>query len=223
MTAAVVVLAVCVALLALLVVGLLRSHAEILRRLDLLAGGADAPDVVGQRRAPRRAAGAPAPDVVGTTLAGDPIKVAVAAGGGTLLAFLTSGCSTCRDLWATLPTGAAAFPGDVRVVCVAKDARLESPARLRELAPADALVVCSSAAWDAYQVPGSPYFVHVDGRTGAVVGEGSASSWDGVRSLLADAIADAALPGDTRARVDAELAAAGIVPGHPSLYGRAEQ
>lgn len=221
MTAVVVVLAVCVALLALLVVGLLRSHAEILRRLDLLTGGADAPDVVGQGRAPRRAAGTPAPDVIGTTLAGDPVKVAVAAGGGTLLAFLTSGCSTCRDLWATLPIGAGALPGDVRLVCVAKDASHESPTRLRELAPADALVVCSGAAWDAYQVPGSPYFVHVDGRTGAVAGEGSAASWDGVRSLLADAIADAALPRDARARVDAELAAAGIGPGHPSLYGKA--
>ena len=73
----------------------------------------------------------------------------------------------------------------------------------------------SSAAWDAYTVPGSPYFVLVE--QGVVAGEGSATAWGQVMSLLSDALADRA-EAPTIPRVDAALAAAGIGPGHPSLH-----
>jgi hypothetical protein len=72
-------------------------------------------------------------------------------------------------------------------------------------------VVMSSAAWDDYAVPGSPYFVHVE--DGLVVGEGSGTEWSQVADLLSDALAER----DSADRVDAELEAAGIGPGHPSL------
>ena len=74
--------------------------------------------------------------------------------------------------------------------------------------------VCSSDAWHAYQVPGSPYFVLVDGRTGRVAGSGTATSWAQVHGLLTSALGDEELDGS----VDAALAASGIGPGHPSLY-----
>jgi hypothetical protein len=79
----------------------------------------------------------------------------------------------------------------------------------------------SCQAWEDYAVPGAPYFVLVDG---IVRGEGVATSWQAVSSLVSDAIEDqrAAEPGNgaqQRARsVDATLAAAGIGPEHPSLY-----
>ena len=68
-----------------------------------------------------------------------------------------------------------------------------------------------------------PYFVHVDGASGEVRGEGTAAAWPQVVSLLRDAIDDADGPsvrsGRARAqRVDSDLHAAGIGPGHPSLY-----
>ena len=44
-------------------------------------------------------------------------------------------------------------------------------------------VVASSAAWADYDIPGSPYFVLVEG--GVVTGEGSATRWASVRDLLA--------------------------------------
>jgi hypothetical protein len=75
-------------------------------------------------------------------------------------------------------------------------------------------VVMSSRAWQDYEVPGSPYFVHVDGATGTVAGEGSAPSWDRVASLLTGALEDAA---NTPARITGALRAAGIEEGHPSL------
>jgi len=91
----------------------------------------------------------------------------------------------------------------------------------------------ATAAWDAYHVPLSPYFIYVEASTGEVAGEGSAGTWQQVESLLRDALADAELarPSDgphrrqarastaaRLARMDSDLAAAGIGPGHPSLY-----
>ena len=100
------------------------------------------------------------------------------------------------------------------IIVVTKDPAEERPRRFRAIA-SDTHVVMSSRAWRDYDVPGSPYFVHVNGASGAVVGEGSAPSWDRVADLVAGAIEDAA---DTPARVTEALRAAGIDEGHPSLH-----
>jgi len=216
-------------LVSLVVVGLLRSHAEILRRIgppeagerdsDVLAPGLpDPPSREGLRRAPK---------ISGMTLGGDGVQVGSGSGRPTLVAFLSSGCLTCEGFWETFSQAEPPeIPGGARVVAVTKDASDESPSRLRELA-GDALeVVMSSAAWRQFDVPTSPYFVYV-GRDGMILGEGAAASWPQVASLLRDAIDDAEAAsltvsragGSERARrVDEELAAAGIGPGHPSLY-----
>ena len=47
----------------------------------------------------------------------------------------------------------------------------------------------SSQAWLDYAVPGAPYFVLTDGT---IRGEGAATSWTALASLVSDAIADAA-------------------------------
>jgi hypothetical protein len=237
------------ALMALLVAGLLRSHAEILRRLEGLArehegshtgnGSGVAAD---PRLPPSRAGTTPAFDISGETLDGDALKLAMAtdAPGGTLLAFLSSGCATCGSFWAGLRHGdLGALPGVSRVVVVTRGPSMESPSKLRDLmidgrppngspARSAALLVMSSRAWEDYRVAGSPYFILVD-RSGQVAGEGTAAtSWAQVASLIRDAEDDAAtgrtgrrgMNGEDRIRrADAELAAAGIGPGHPSLYG----
>jgi hypothetical protein len=221
-TALVSVLTVLVVLMALLVAGRLRSHAEILRRLDGEGGEAGGADGGLARRedAPARARGEEAPDVVGTTLAGEPVQVGL---GGTpaLLAFLTTGCSVCGELWEGLRSPPA-LPDGMRVVVVAKDASHESPSRLARLAPPGVRVVLSSRTWELYRVPASPYFVHV-GPTGLVEGEGVATTWDAVASLVADALLDAEAGNGGRVRQlrgEEALEAAGVGPGHPSLYGR---
>jgi hypothetical protein len=93
----------------------------------------------------------------------------------------------------------------------------------------------SSEAWDAYDVPVAPFFVLVDGRSGAVLGEGAAGTWEQVTSMLEQALDDAGLldgSGGTRGgasvkfrsdaireeRADRDLMAAGIRPGDPTLY-----
>jgi hypothetical protein len=196
--------------LTVLVAGLLRSHAEIMRRL-----GPDA-DV----SAPARSSQA-APDIAGATLTGDSMKLSLASG-ATLLAFLSSGCTSCGGFWEAF--GSNELPVDGRVVAVTKDGSRESPSRLVELAPEGLPVIMSSAAWQDYAVPGTPYFVYV--VDGSIQGEGVASQWPQLASMLRDAAYDAGLAvrrfggrGEERAsQVDATLAANGIGPGHPSLY-----
>jgi hypothetical protein len=92
----------------------------------------------------------------------------------------------------------------------------------------------STEAWADYEVPGSPFFVLVDGRSGRRIGEGVAHHFHQVAELVRRADADArdfavgtttgrafaeGLDGPERERAnDRELLAAGILPGDPSLY-----
>jgi hypothetical protein len=111
----------------------------------------------------------------------------------------------------------------VSVVIVAHGADRESPRRILKLAPRNAPVVMSSAAWTDYGVPGAPYFVLVDTT---IRGEGVATTWEALASLVGDAIEDDHGGGrDGRGRhIDGVFAAAGIGPEDPSLYpgGRAQ-
>jgi hypothetical protein len=201
-------------LLVVLVAGLLRSHAEILRRL----GPADEPaDVVPPPAGPRGQDAAP---IAGATPEGDAIALDFVGPGGrpTLLAFLTTSCSACAGFWQAL--GQRSLP-DVQTVIVTHSEERERPRRLRQIAPTGVPVVMSTQAFTDYQVPGSPYFVLVDG---SVRGEGSASTWEALSSLVADAIEDDRGGERRTERVDEVLVASGIGPGHPSLYpGRTEQ
>lgn len=199
-------------LLTLLVAGLLRSHAEILRRLG-------APDVgPGLPEPGARSGRAEARDIAGATLAGDAIAIGLGEGSPpTLLAFLSSGCAVCEGLWAQLRAGRPqGLPAALRLVAVVKDANSESPARLRTLATTAVPVVMSSAAWRHYAVPATPYFVYLE--DGHVQGEGSASGWEQILSLLRDASADSQERNERADEAELALAAAGIGPGHPSLY-----
>lgn len=220
--------AVAIGLLGLLVAGLLRSHAEILRQLHHLGAGRDEKSWAGKSweggvRAPAPVSG-PVAALAGLTPAGEALSVALdRPGERTLLLFLSSGCGSCQPLWDGLRRGehGAVLPG-MRVAVVARDAAEESPSLLAGLGPSDVPVVLSGAAWDAFDVPGSPFAVLVDGSTGSVVGSGVASSWTQLGSLVGQHLGDLAARAGTgperERRVDEELLAAGIGPGHPSLH-----
>jgi hypothetical protein len=217
-------------LLALLVAGLLRSHAEILRRLHALGAGLEPGGAVAVT-APRPidlrgddGSFAKATDVFGTGLRDDVTHIAVVgARHRTMLAFLSSGCLTCQEFWSAISDGARLdLPADIRLVVVTKDAAEESISALRRVAPAGVPVVMSSRAWADYSVPGSPYFVLVDGRLGRVRGEGTGATWEQVKNLLRQA-SDDADDSSREARIDRELRGHGIEPGDPSLYRTAEE
>ncbi|MGH9186041.1 MAG: TlpA family protein disulfide reductase [Acidimicrobiales bacterium] len=228
-----------VALLAILVVGLLRSHAEILRALHDLGVHLDGRDEAQVRPRPVEAAGSAATgstahDVTGVTAAGEKVSIAVNDTGAlTLLAFLSTGCLTCAGFWRELATKGAASvaPVGARVVVVTQGPERESPAAVAERAPRGVTTVLSTQTWTDYGVPVAPYFVLVDGGSNRVVGEGAATSWERVTALLERAAADTGFAhgpqpsrreflsgGQRAARADRALRDAGIVPGHPSLH-----
>ncbi|HEX9316836.1 MAG TPA: hypothetical protein VGA71_15690 [Actinomycetota bacterium] len=221
MAVLVVIEGVAIVLLAVLVAGLLRSHARVLSALSqqgMPAGaGARAPQPLPiSKRGERPVPGAT--DIVGVTPNDETVSISVGTGVDTLLAFLSGGCSVCGDLWAGTPSGESALPDHTRLVVVTASPDRESPSRVRRLAAPGATVVMSTDAWEDYRVPGAPYFVLVDG-TGRIAGEGSAQSWRQVASLMGTASGDAeAARGSREERVDDELAAAGILPGDPRLY-----
>lgn len=218
-------------LLGLLVVGLLKSHAEILRQLHQLGAGRpdEPPRPVPVALAAGSATGAMAHDMSGHTPDGDAAAVAVlGAPHDTLVAFLSSGCLTCVGFWEALGAGGdLGLPPGTRVVAVTKGPGDESESAVEGLAPDGLTVLMSTQAWADYDVPGSPYFVHVDHETGRVVGEGTATTWAQVVGLATRAADDRRRSRDRRPaqrdegpgdHIDQELAAAGILPGDPSLY-----
>jgi hypothetical protein len=196
---------VAIALLTVLVLGLLRSHALILKALHELGAGLELErgsgssatgagglvpveletGVVPNSR-PNSLVGA---DVAGTSLTGEEVLIPVTgAGRRTLVAFLSSGCSVCQTFWDQMRSGPLDVPGGARLVVVAKGPQEESATRLRELAGPNLEVVQSSAAWTDYGVPGSPYFVYVE--AGVITGEGSSTTWTQVRDLMGQSVDD---------------------------------
>jgi hypothetical protein len=252
MLALVVVLLVVTVLLGMVVTGLLRSHADIIKALHGLGVGVG--DPLGHDHAPTETpvhlrAGPPLPaerssasvhDLEGVSPTGDAVVVSMATAGLTLVAFLSSGCASCAGFWSALadPARLGLLPHGVRVVVATKGPEWESPEAIATKAPPRIPVVMSSAAWGDYEVPGSPYFALVDGPAGRRIGEGVGAGWEQVVDLVNRAEGDAraqAAPGRTSTsrataagldgpererRNDEELLAAGIGPGHESLYPR---
>lgn len=208
MLAVVIAEGVAIVLLGVLVLGLLRSHALILKALHELGAGLELEKEAGTGVSLATTGGKPGPvpvelesgvvqatrkdsatahDIVGTDLDRAERHITVTAPGTrTLLAFLTSGCSVCETFWDEFQ-GPVDVPGDGELHIIAKGSAEESVSSLRTLA-GHRDVVQSSAAWVDYDIPGSPYFVYVE--DGVVTGEGSATTWGQVRGLMAQGVAD---------------------------------
>lgn len=233
MTVLVVLEAVVLVVLAVLVVGLLRSHADILRKLHELGAGvepgapapstsaappADGPQpgrdfqVMPQVPAPPdRVAFGGSADIAGLGPGGTE-AVAVRITGvehDTIVAFLSTGCLTCQKFWdAFRKPRKLGLPPGTRLVVVTKGPDQESASAVAKLAPHGIPTVMSNDAYLDYDVPGSPYFVQVHGPTGRVRGEGTGPDWDQVSSLLSQATGDAdlsaSLAGNVVAKPDAD-------------------
>jgi hypothetical protein len=224
------------AVLTVLVAGLLRAYATVLRRLHALDGGMSGSS--GSQDFALDPVPAPAPrdswteghDIAGVTVGGEVVGTrVVGVDNDTVVLFLSSGCASCGQFWDEL-SRPVQLPGGLRLVVVAQGDEVESPEALAALAAPHLDLVMSTQAWRDYEVPGSPHVVFVEGRTGRIRGEGTGQSWAQVAQLLAHATDDAAFAGGrtrlnkpdrdaaVEAQVDRELMAAGIMPGDPRMY-----
>jgi hypothetical protein len=257
MVALVLILTFVVLLLGILVAGLLRSHADILKALHDLGAGVGDPVTAGSvghdhRNRDGAASSVPvpftmgpqlpgerdsvsAPTIAGVTPGGDALAMAVTGRDTlTLIAFLSSGCATCAGFWEAFQRpGELGLPADIRLLVVTKGPELEIPAEVQAKSHSRLPVIMSTEAWGDYEVPGSPFFVLVDGKAGRRIGEGVANHFSQVAELVRRAEVDVrsfglgsrsqafadGLDGPARESAnDDELLAAGIHPGHQSLY-----
>ena len=264
MTVLVVLLALVVALLAVLVIGLLRSHAEILRRLHELGAGIYDDDegttvtspasTTGGVRSPvelRTRPGVPEPrsaeglvatdahDIAGVTPIGSATMAGVVGTGHTtLLAFLSSGCGTCADFWRAFGDGEGTrLPGrDTRLVIVTKGTEAESSSAVAPLGPRRRHHHHVDRGLRPVLGAGQPVLhprrrarragcsARGPPRPGARSPPCSArrpptpASPSTARPLTRSAPAGRMSGPDRAARADDDLLAAGIGPGHPSLY-----
>src|SRR5580692_4983398 len=152
------VVTVVVVLLAVLVAGLLRSHADILKALHDLGVGVGEPGESIHQAAGHnhRGLGDPAganpvrvpltigpplpgernstsaPTVAGVTPSGDALAITVSGGDHlTLLAFLSSGCATCAGFWKAFERpDQLGLPGNTRLIVVTKGPEMEIPAEV---------------------------------------------------------------------------------------------
>ncbi len=201
-----------VALLTVLVVGLLRAQSESVRRIDVLerrlqrlarkqptASGVEpmqtssmeqkiVREMTAQQTSGQPVLAEDAVDVEGVSPSGTPVTIPLeSTPRPTLLVFLSTSCGICTGIWQQLRRGALTqVAPEVTPVVVTKDEAQEDHGRIRDLATdEEALgVVLSGAAWDDYEVPGSPYVMLVSGRPGSVIAEGSVAGWADVVSLV---------------------------------------
>ncbi|MGD0880384.1 MAG: hypothetical protein ABSB09_02285 [Acidimicrobiales bacterium] len=225
MVALTVVLGVAVVLLGVLVVGLLRSHAHIMEALhDLgvgIGGSAEdpdherldapdgQPDMVPSVTGPRLHAGGDStsvPTVAGVTPEGDALAVAPAGSRGlTVLAFLSTDSSSCARFWESFrDQDRLGLPHGTRLVVVTEGPDREIPEQVAGLASQGLSVVMSGDAWTDYEVPGSPFFVVVDGTSGCRIGEGTADSLAHLAELVGRAETDAAARATVTVDVDSD-------------------
>ena len=228
----VIALAVVTVLMGIIVVGLLRSHAEILKRLDSLGAGlGNGHEHESQiSLTPPSEARLSLPDITGVNPDGEPVVASPNLGSDpTLLAFLSTSCSSCSPFWDKLDASSRYFHDyRHRVLIVTRGSEEESPTRAQSLRRGQADVIMSSQAWDDYEVPGAPYFVLIGPGNGGIAGEGSAATFDSLEQFLADSVNDSRWDRDRvnkqrtdslgEKRVDEDLKRAGLGPDDPRLY-----
>ena len=227
----VIAMGVVVILLGMLVVGLLRSHADVLQRLESAGTGLgeEGQDHASSHITLTRKEPTPIPElrVAGTTPSGEPLVTSLSGGAEpTLVAFLSTTCSSCTPFWDGLESSRMYFGGQPhRVLVVTLGETEESPTRAQALAKPGADVVMSSAAWKDFEVPGAPFFVLVEPGTNRVIGEGTATTYESLIEFLTDATNDqqwdlevgGSLANEEN-RIDTDLRQAGILPGDARLY-----
>lgn len=225
-------LGIVVVFLLILLVGLMRSHADVLRKLDSLGvrlDGNPSPSSSIQLSPRTQAVGEriTTTEISGVTPDGDSVVVSLETGDKpTLIGFLSTTCSSCTVFWERFTSSVVELSsGLYRVVLVTLGPGEESPTRAASLRRGSADAIMSSSGWAAFEVPGAPYFALIN--DGQLLGEGTAATVEALEQFLHDASGDLSwdqkrgpdrTDRDRELLVDEELRAAGIEPGDHRLY-----
>lgn len=126
----------------------------------------------------------------------------------TVVVFLSGNAESTERIWAALKQDPVLPPG-IRMVCVTRDPKVDSPRSVRLRLPRRVVVIQSSQAWDDYQVSESPTAVFVDG--GYITGTQFLYGWGDVDLLVARHL-EAVAQGEYRPDLNDEITRAGIMP-----------
>jgi hypothetical protein len=183
-------LAVSLAVLAALMALLLRANQHLARRVERLEFAAQRSRALAEKATgmsePPLASESPASaqdnDLLGESLDGQSMSVELR-GTTTLLAFLSSTCTTCIGFFRAFNEHAAdELVPDGQLVVVTKSGEHETRDRLRELASDRVTVLMSTESWEEFEVPLPPYFLLLSG--GDVLTEGPASGWEDLSRMV---------------------------------------
>ena len=108
-------------------------------------------------------AGTPAPDFTLRDLSGKPVSLSDFAGKPLLLAFSSTSCSACQQTYPQLQ----AFSNqqrDLQIVMISRGTLDENQDMVAKQEFAFVVLGWEDAVAKAYQVPGTPFFVAVDGQ-----------------------------------------------------------
>ena len=213
MVALVLVLTFVVLLLGVLVAGLLRSHADILKALHDLGAGVGDPSRPGGReghqgavdhsaravavpfswgRAPGRTGRVSAPTISGVTPDGDALAMTLTGHDTlTLVAFLSSGCATCAGFWEALQSPhELGLPEDIRLLVVTKGPELRDRGRSQGEGARTTGGHHVHRGLGGLRSTRIPFFVLVDGASARRIGEGVANHFSQVTELVRRAQVD---------------------------------
>jgi thioredoxin-related protein len=218
-----IVILIILALQSFLVVALLRSHADILKRLHDLENFGEPKHESSQDLE------GPVSDITGVSPEEKVVSIAINSFKQVvLLCFLSSGCHTCKFFWNDLSDE---IMSDLKVtpLIVTKGPNREDSKLIKALYNSKVRCVMSDDTWSAFKVPTTPYFVLLD-ITGRKIGEGTAVNIDSLKSFVSQSLRDRrqekimqnlnrSAMKDREDLVDQTLRDAGIFKGHPSLSG----
>jgi len=129
----------------------------------------------------------PVVDIAGTDPSGRPVRIAIDSfAEPLLLAFLHINCHGCHDFWQGFGDDRTELPVSVSAVVVTKGPETVSPGDVRRAAVGIGRVpiVMSDEAWTDYRVMSYPFFVLIEPKVRAVVGETVGFGWADVVSMI---------------------------------------
>jgi len=128
--------------------------------------------------------GIQAPDFSLADTEGQVVALADLSGQKVLLAFSSTQCPACKEMYSHLKAFSEGNQ-DIRTVMISHGSNEENRQLATEQDFAFLVLTWEDAMAGKYQVPGTPFFYVIDGQ-GVIVNKGFANSWEQMEALVKD-------------------------------------